>query len=62
MRIVDIIQKKVDKKAFTEQEIKEVVNGIVTKEIPDYLITSWLMAIYVNGLNVDEAYYLTKAM
>lgn len=62
MRIVDIIQKKVDKKAFTEAEVKEVIDAIVKKEIPDYLITSWLMAIYVNGLTIDEAYYLTKAM
>lgn len=62
MRIVDIIQKKVDKKKFTEQEIKEVIDGIFKKTIPDYLITSWLMAIYVSGLDIDEAYYLTKAM
>lgn len=62
MRIVDIIQKKVNKKRFTEEEINAVIDGIVDKSIPDYLITTWLMAIYMNGINREEAYLLTKAM
>jgi len=62
MQIVDIIQRKVNKQEFTQSEIEFVVNGIVTKTIPDYLITTWLMAIYINGLSKDEAYYLTKSM
>lgn len=62
MEIVDLIQKKVNKKRFNQQDMEYVVKGIVDKTIPDYLITSWLMAIYINGLNIDEAYYLTKSM
>ncbi|XQP55613.1 MAG: thymidine phosphorylase [Mycoplasmoidaceae bacterium] len=62
MRIVDIIQKKVDRKRYTQEDFDAVIDGIVDKSIPDYLITTWLMAIYMNGLNIDEAYYLTKSM
>lgn len=62
MRMVDIIQKKVNKKAFTKDEIDYVTRNIAKDKIPDYLITSWLMAIYINGLNLNEAYYLTEAM
>lgn len=62
MRIVDIIQKKVNRKKYTQEDIDAVVDGIMDKTIPDYLITSWLMAIYMNGLDINEAYYLTKAM
>ena len=62
MEIVELIQKKVNKQRFNQQDMEYVVKGIVDKTIPDYLITSWLMAIYINGLNIDEAYYLTKSM
>lgn len=62
MRIVDIIQKKAEGKEFDANEINFVISGIVNKTIPDYMITSWLMAIYINGLTKHESYLLTKAM
>lgn len=62
MQVVDIIQKKVKNKPMTQKEIEFIVNGIVNKTIPDYMITSWLMAIYINHLSKKEAYYLTKSM
>ena len=62
MEIVDIIQKKVNKQAFTKQDIDLVIDGVFNKTIPDYLITTWLMAIYINGLSLEESYLLTKSM
>jgi len=62
MEIVDIIQKKVNKKPFNQEDINTVIKGIVEHKIPDYLITTWLMAVYINGLSTEEAYLLTKAM
>lgn len=62
MKIVDIIQKKVNHKRFTQEDFDNVIDGISKKTIPDYLITTWLMAIYINGLNANESYYLTKSM
>ena len=54
MRIIDIIEKKRDKKTLTEAEIKFVVEGYTKGEIPDYQISALLMAIYLNGMNYEE--------
>ena len=60
--IVDIIHKKINHKQLNEEEIDYVIKGIVNKTIPDYLISAWLTAIYINDLSIDEVYYLTKSM
>ena len=62
MNIIEIIEKKVKKQALSEEEIKYFVNGYTKDVIPDYQISSLLMAILLNGMNHDETYYLTKAM
>ena len=62
MRIIDIIEKKRDKKTLTEAEIKFVVEGYTKGEIPDYQISALLMAIYLNGMNYEETAVLTIAM
>ena len=62
MRIIDIIEKKRDKKTLTESEIKFVVEGYTKGEIPDYQISALLMAIYLNGMNYEETAVLTIAM
>jgi len=62
MRPYDIIVKKRDGKTHTYEEIKYLVDGYTKGEIPDYQVSSWLMASFLNGLNEDETYYLTKAM
>ncbi len=61
-QIVEIIHNKVINKELTEQEIDQIIKGVADKTIPDYLITSWLMAMYIKGLSINETYYLTKAM
>ena len=62
MNIIDIIIKKKDKKILTEEEINFVIKNYVDGIIPDYQMSSLLMAITLNGMNNDEIYYLTKAM
>ncbi|MDR3215255.1 MAG: thymidine phosphorylase [Bacilli bacterium] len=62
MNIIDIINKKKNKDILLEEEITFFINGYVNNEIPDYQISSLLMAILLNGMNEDETYYLTKAM
>ena len=62
MRAVDIIEKKRMGEALTEAEINFIIDGYVKKEIPDYQISAWLMAIFFQGMSNEESAYLTKAM
>ena len=62
MNFLDIIQKKKENKILTEEEIKYFIENYVKGEIPDYQVSAFLMAVYFNKLNLDETYYLTKAM
>ena len=62
MDIIDIIEKKRDGYILSKEEIEYFVNGYVNNEIPDYQISSLLMAIYFRGLNDEELTNLTMAM
>ncbi len=62
MRMYDIIEKKRNGKSLTKDEISFVIEGMIKKEIPDYQISSLLMAIYLNGMNDTETTYLTDSM
>ena len=60
--MVDIIQKKRDKQVLSREEIEFWINEYSNDNIPDYQSSALLMAIYLNGLNKDEIFYLTNAM
>lgn len=62
MRMIDIIEKKRDKKKLTKEEIEFFVYGYTKGEIPDYQVSSLLMAIYLNGMDNEETVNLTMAM
>lgn len=62
MRMVDIIIKKRDKKELSKQEIEFFIDSYVKNQIPDYQVSSLLMAILLNGMNKEETFYLTNAM
>ena len=62
MTMYDIIEKKKNKLALTKEEISFFVNGYVNNEIPDYQVSSLLMAIVLNGMNNEEVTELTLAM
>lgn len=62
MNMIDIISKKRDKLTLSKEEIEFFINGYVRKEIPDYQVSSLLMAIFLNGLDMEETYYLTLSM
>lgn len=62
MRMVDIIEKKRNHLALTEEEISFVIDGYVKGNIPDYQVSAWLMAVFFNGMTDEESSYLTKSM
>lgn len=62
MRTVELIIKKRDGLKLTFAEIEFLIMGYVNEKIPDYQISSLLMAIFLNGLDDDETYSLTKIM
>lgn len=60
MNMLDIITKKKNKEVLTHEELYYAFNGYLNKEIPDYQMTSLLMAIVINGLTFEETFNLTK--
>ena len=62
MRAYDLIVKKRNGGEHTYEEIKHLVDSYTRDDIPDYQISAWLMAAFLNGLNKEETFYLTKAM
>ena len=62
MRMVDCIEKKANKEELTHDEIKFVVDGFVSGEIPDYQMSALMMAIVLNDMYEREAADLTLSM
>lgn len=62
MNAVEIIIKKRDKLELSREEITYFINGLVSKQIPDYQSAAWLMAVMLNGMNERETTDLTLAM
>lgn len=62
MRIYDIIEKKRDKKELSKEEIDFFIQEYSKDRVPDYQASALLMAIYINGMNSEEIFYLTNAM
>ncbi len=62
MRAVDIIIKKRDGLELTKEEINFFVEGLSTGDIPDYQVSSWAMAVLLNGMTEQETTDLTLAM
>lgn len=59
MNIIDIILKKKNKEELSYDELYYAFNSYLKKEIPDYQMSSLLMAITINGLSMEETINLT---
>lgn len=62
MRMYDLIMKKRNGGALSEEEICFMVKGFTTGEIPDYQMSAMMMAIYFKGMNEQETLALTMEM
>lgn len=59
---MDTIAAKRDGQSNTKQQLEELASGAASGSIPDYQLSAWLMAAYLNGLNPQETADLTLAM
>jgi pyrimidine-nucleoside phosphorylase len=62
MRMLDLLLKKRSKMELNEEELKFIAMGAADGSVPDYQLTSFLMAAFLNGLSEKETAWLTKAM
>ncbi len=62
MTPAQIIQKKRDGRELTREEIRGFVKGLSDGGFADYQASALLMAIYFQGLNLEETVALTEAM
>ena len=76
MRATDIIMKKrgtnargkdgkkfiATKTELSPEEIKFIIDGYTNGKIPDYQMSSFLMAVYFNGMTFEETGVLTDCM
>ena len=62
MRAVDIIEKKKKSQELSREEIDFLLEGYLKGEIPDYQMSSFLMAVYFNNMTKEELTYFTLKM
>ncbi len=62
MRIYDVITKKKHGEALSDEEIRELISEYTAGNVPDYQMSSLLMAICLKGMNDRETATLTDAI
>ncbi|MGI6629166.1 MAG: pyrimidine-nucleoside phosphorylase [Bacillota bacterium] len=62
MNMYDLINKKKNGMELSKEEIFFWVQGLTEERIPDYQSSALLMAIYFQGLTLQETVHLTAAM
>lgn len=62
MRMCDLIVKKRNGEALTEQEIREMIREYVQGNIPDYQMSAFLMSVYFQGMTKEETLAMTLAV
>ena len=62
MQASTLVAKKRDGEALAEEEIRFLVQGYVSGDIPDYQMSAFLMAVFFVGMTHEETAHLTRAM
>lgn len=62
VRMVDLIEKKQEKEELTAKEVRWMIDGFTSGEVPDYQMSAMLMAIFYNGMTKEELSEMTMAM
>lgn len=59
---IEFIEKKRDSGKHTGEELQAFIDSVMRDDIPDYQISAWLMAAFLNGLDDDELMHFTIAL
>ena len=62
MVFTDIIEKKKNGLALSQEELDFFITNYVSGEIPDYQVSALLMAIVLKGMSDEETVNLTSSM
>ena len=62
MRMYDLIAKKRDGEALTEEELRTLIKEYTTGTVPDYQMAAFAMAVFFRGMSAEETAVLTDAM
>ena len=62
MNILEIIAKKRDNNELSKEEIEYFVKEYTEGNVTDYQAAALVMAIYINGMTIEETTNLTLAM
>ncbi len=61
MTAAEIIRRKRDGKPNSDEEIRFLVRGATSRQIPHYQLSAWLMAVFLRGMSETETMALTQA-
>jgi pyrimidine-nucleoside phosphorylase len=62
MNVVSLISKKRDGGELADFEIGALIDGYVRGDVPDYQMSAWAMAVFLQGMTVAETAALTEHM
>ncbi|TDI77658.1 MAG: thymidine phosphorylase [Bacteroidetes bacterium] len=62
MNAVELIRLKRDGRSLSDEQIEELIAGYTRGDVPDYQMSAFLMASFLNGFSASESAALTKAM
>ena len=62
MNVADLIAQKREGQTLDEKDIKELIEGFTTGDVPDYQMSAFAMAVFFKGMTLEETTCLTKSM
>lgn len=62
VNVTNLIRKKRDKKTLSKEEISALISAYAQDKVPDYQMSAFLMAGFLNGFSVEESAALTYSM
>lgn len=62
MNVADLIAQKRDGKTLEENDIKALIDGFTAGDVPDYQMSAFAMAVFFQGMTLEETTWLTKSM